>query len=130
MLFLGFKIIRYKNQGKWIVYRNLIFYSNLKFDSCFLKIVVLILQKIETSKYEYPNQIYKVPVKTNFFNHQVAAATLVSTCQHIYRNDDIDQYTGEYVETMETGNGKEQVGKLMCGAVLHRKRDITRKKLF
>ena len=33
-----------------------------------------------------------MPVKTNFFNHKVAAALLISADQHIYCYNDIDYY--------------------------------------
>src|SRR5215211_644418 len=33
------------------------------------------LDKIKTQEYEYPDKVYKVPVQTSFFNHQVMATS-------------------------------------------------------
>ncbi len=52
-----------------------------------------ILYKIKEGEYEYPNKVYKVPIQSYFFNHFVMPSTLISTQQHIEKNDTVKNYT-------------------------------------
>lgn len=74
----------------------------------------LLLQKVETSEYEYPNQIHEMPVKTYFFNHFIMTSFFVFTINCIYQNKDVEDNTTGNVGTMETGNGKEEVEEITC----------------
>ena len=72
-----------------------------------------LLNQVETQEHKYPNEIYKVPVKTNFFNHFIVTATLVNAVRCIYQHQNIEDNTAQYVTAVETGNGKEQVVELV-----------------
>jgi hypothetical protein len=53
-----------------------------------------------------------VPVQTSFFNHQVMASSVEHTFIGHDEHDYVDHNATQYVEAMETGNGKEEVGKV------------------
>lgn len=44
------------------------------------------LYQIEKCEYEYPDQIYKVPIQSHFFNHFIVPSSFISS------NDDIEEY--------------------------------------
>lgn len=71
------------------------------------------LEQVEAGEYEYPYEIYKVPVETDLFHHFVVTTALISTIYCIYQHQDIENNTAQYVTTVETGNGKEEVVKLV-----------------
>lgn len=70
------------------------------------------LNQIEESEYKHPNEVYKVPVQTNFLNHFVMAAAVIYACHGVVVNHKIQTYTREYVETMETGDEEEKRRKI------------------
>ena len=70
------------------------------------------LNQVKTGEYEYPYQVYKVPVQTSFFDHQVMSALLKFIHKGHDQHNNIDDYPREYMETMESGDGKEIVGKV------------------
>ena len=66
------------------------------------------LQEIEYEEYEYPYQIHKVPVETNFFYHFIAiAAAGIQATGHVDSNNSQKQYPWEYVESVESGDEEE-----------------------
>src|SRR6185295_5096758 len=67
------------------------------------------LEQVKTRKYKYPNQVNEVPVQTCFFNHQVMASSVKRAIPGHDEHDNVDHYTGEYVKSVETGDGKEEV---------------------
>ena len=69
------------------------------------------LYQIEKGKYKYPDQIYKVPVQPHFFNHFIMSPALISTQNHIKKYDNIDDYSLEYVKTVEACDKEKEVGK-------------------
>ena len=62
-------------------------------------------------KYEYPNQIYKVPIKPRFFNLLIMTAPFVNAIEHINKNYYVDDYTTENVKTVKPCNKEKEVGK-------------------
>jgi hypothetical protein len=70
------------------------------------------LEQVEAGEYEYPNQVYKVPVQTSFLDHQVVASAVEYSPVGHDKHNDIDNNTREYVEAMETCDGKEEIGKV------------------
>lgn len=51
------------------------------------------LQQVEASEYEYPNQIYEVPVKTYFLYHFVVTTTLINTIYCVYQYQNVEDNT-------------------------------------
>lgn len=72
------------------------------------------LEEVEASEYEYPNKIYKVPVKTDFFNHFVVAPALVHTIDSVNENKNVEHNTRGNVTAVETGDRKEVVEEVVC----------------
>ncbi len=83
------------------------------------------LYQVKESKYEYPNKVYKVPVKAYFFNHQVGAPFLEHVGKGHDQDDNVDDHPAEHVETMEARYRKEEVCKLLRGYI----RGCTRKEM-
>ncbi len=79
----------------------------------FKRVVLLhLLEQVEAGEYEYPYQVNEVPVQTSFLDHQVVASSVEHTLVGHDEHDDVDHYTRQYVESVETGDGKEEVGKV------------------
>src|ERR1043165_1979498 len=70
-------------------------------------------QQVEAGKYEYPHQIYKVPVKTHFFNHFIVATALVSAVHSVDQGYNIKTDTCGHVKTVETSDRKEVVEEVV-----------------
>ena len=72
------------------------FQINFVCDICSCACVILIsfyeLNQVEEGEYKYPNQIYKVPIKSYFFNHFIMSSSFISANNHIKKDDDIDDY--------------------------------------
>ena len=80
------------------------------------------LEQVEAGEHEYPNQINKVPVQTSFFDHQVVASSVEHTLPGHDEHDDVDHYTRQYVESVETSDGEEEVSKVsrsLCTVNVH-----------
>jgi hypothetical protein len=73
---------------------------------------MLRLYKVKEQEYKHPNQVYKVPVQSYFFNHEVMSSALKHTNRCHDEGNEVDNNSGEYVESMKPGNGKEEVGKV------------------
>lgn len=50
-----------------------------------------------------------MPVEADFLHHLVVLATLKYALDHHDENDDVDDYTREYVESVEPGDEEEEV---------------------
>ena len=73
------------------------------------------LEQVEAGKYEYPYEVYKVPVQADLLYHLVVPATLIGAVHRIDQDHDVKAYAGEYVAAMETGNRKEVIEEIMRG---------------
>ena len=71
-----------------------------------------LLEQVKTSEYEYPYQVNEVPVQTGFFDHQVVASSVEHTFVGHDEHDNVYHYPRQYVESVETGDGEEEVGKV------------------
>ena len=71
-----------------------------------------LLEQVKTSEYEYPYQVNEVPVQTSFFDHQVVASSVEHTFPGHDEHNDVYHYTRQYVESVETSDGEEEVGKV------------------
>jgi hypothetical protein len=72
-----------------------------------------ILNEVEECKYEYPNKVYEVPVQTNFLHHFIVSSAVVNTGNRIIINQEVQHHTTEYVETVESSNEEEEIGKIL-----------------
>jgi hypothetical protein len=68
--------------------------------------------QVKTGEYEYPYQIYEVPIQSNFLNHQVMTSFFKHIIKGHNQNNDIDHYTRENVKAMKSGDGEEVIGKV------------------
>ena len=71
------------------------------------------LEEVEAGEYEYPNEVYKVPIKAYFFYHFVVATFFVSAVYNIDQYQNVENNTAGNVCTMETGDGEEKVEELV-----------------
>jgi hypothetical protein len=62
------------------------------------------LDQIKQGEYKYPNQVYKVPVETNFFNHLVMSSFVINSYSCLVKAKEQQENTNRYVETMESSN--------------------------
>jgi len=69
------------------------------------------LKQVEEREYEYPHEIDKVPVQTNFFYHLVMTHALHIAFDRENENADVDDHPGEYVETVKAGDEEKEIGK-------------------
>ena len=53
----------------------------------------LVLKEVKAGKYEYPNEIYEVPVETYLLHHLIVTATLVSAVNGIDEDHDVENNT-------------------------------------
>src|SRR5436190_21928562 len=92
-----------------------------------------LLNKVKESKYKDPDQIYKVPVQSNFLNHFVMATPVIYSGHSIIVYEKVKTNTAEYVKAMETRNKEKesckigrsilivcQVSSKKCSAFCHR----------
>ena len=70
------------------------------------------LNKVEESKYKDPNKVYKVPVKTYFFNHFIVSSFFKNSDSRLIEDDEINQHPTKNVESVETSNEEEEIEKL------------------
>lgn len=70
-----------------------------------------ILYEIEECEDEDPDKVNEVPIKTDFFNKLIILFAIESALIYQDENNQVDHYTGEYVESVETGNEEEEVSK-------------------
>ena len=75
------------------------------------KCLSLLLQKIKEGKYEYPNQIDKVPVQSCLFDHFVMSSFFICTYQYVNEYNDIDDHPAEYVKAVKSCNKEKEVSK-------------------
>ena len=73
---------------------------------------VLFLKQVKTSKHKYPNQVYKMPVQTGLFNHQVMAPPFKYTPPGHDQHNNIDDDARKNVEAVKTRYGKKEIGKI------------------
>ena len=62
------------------------------------------LDQIKQGKYKYPNQIYEVPVESNFLYHLVMASLVINSYGSLVKAKEQQENTNRYVETMESSN--------------------------
>jgi hypothetical protein len=72
------------------------------------------LYKIKAKENEYPNEIYKVPVKTRFLYHFIMTPLIKMTKFGFNVHDDIYNHTTEYVKAMEARDPEKVTSE--CGA--------------
>src|SRR5688572_13625935 len=89
--------------------------------------IIKFLNQVEESKYKNPDQVNKVQVQTNLFNHLVVTATVVNTHYSVVVHEEIEAHTTENVEAVKAGD-KEKEGRKIGRAVLIL-RQISTKKL-
>src|SRR5215213_1031111 len=70
------------------------------------------LDKIKAKEYKYPNKVHKVPVQSCFFNHQVMPAPVKRAVHGHNEHDHVDYNPGEHVKSVESCDGKEEIGKV------------------
>ena len=70
------------------------------------------LYQIKECKYEYPNEVYKVPVQTNLRYHLIVASALQNTNSSLIENDEVQNHPTKYVETVETCDKEEQCSEV------------------
>lgn len=69
------------------------------------------LNQIEKSKYEYPDQIDKVPIKSDFFDHLIMAPSFIGAQDHIKEYDQIEYDAREYVKAVKARNKEKEIGE-------------------
>ena len=69
------------------------------------------LYQIKAKEYKYPNQVYKVPVQSCFFDHFIMASLVKMTKLCFSQHYQVNDHTAEYVEAMEAGNSEEVATK-------------------
>ena len=69
------------------------------------------LEKVEEGEYEDPHQVNEVPVETDLLDHFIMPSALHHTLKGHDEDDDVDAYTGEYVESVESGDEEEEIRK-------------------
>ena len=77
-----------------------------------------ILNEIEECEDEDPDKVNEVPVQTDFFNQLIILFTIESPLIDQDENNQVDHYSGEYVESVETGNEEEEISKQWSISVL------------
>ena len=65
--------------------------------------------EVEECKNEDPNEVYEVPVETNFLHHFIVLSAFEYAAVGHEENDDVDDYTGEYVETVKPRDEEKEV---------------------
>ena len=63
---------------------------------------LVLLEQIEAGEYEYPNQIYKVPVQTGLFDHEISAPPFEYSPEVHDQHDHIDANPRKDMETMNS----------------------------
>lgn len=69
------------------------------------------LNQIEKGENKYPDQIYKMPIKPYFFDHFIMTSSFISAQDNIKENNDINNYTRKYVETVKARNKEKEISK-------------------
>lgn len=69
------------------------------------------LYQVEERKNEYPNQVYEVPVETDFLNHLIVATLLKRAVGGGNEAPYQQANPREYVRTVETRDEEKQVRK-------------------
>ena len=77
------------------------------------------LDKIEAKEYEYPHQVYKVPVQTGFLDHFVMPALVEMPQPGFDPHHHVDHHAAEYVEAVETGDAEEITAKGDRAGMVH-----------
>jgi hypothetical protein len=62
------------------------------------------LDQIKQGKYKYPNQVYEVPVESDFLYHLVMASLVINPYCSLIEAKEQQENTNRYVETMESSN--------------------------
>ena len=70
------------------------------------------LDEVKEGKYKYPNKVYKVPVQTNFLYHFIMTSLVKDADHCLVKDDKVDEYPTEYVESMKTSDKEKQCGKI------------------
>ena len=65
--------------------------------------------EVKECKYEDPNEVNEVPVETNFLHHFIVLSAFEYAAVGHEENDDVDDYTREYVETVKTRDEEKEV---------------------
>ena len=65
------------------------------------------LNQVKESKYKDPNQVYKVPVETYFFNHFIMTTLFDLSYDNLVEDDEIDNNSTENVKAMKACDEKE-----------------------
>src|SRR6478735_1687605 len=73
---------------------------------------MLSLYKIKESKYKDPNEVYKVPIQSDFLHHLIVTSTFVNTSYCIEINQEVKTNSAKYVESMEPCDEEKEVGKV------------------
>ena len=74
--------------------------------------------QIEYQEYEDPNQVHKVPVQTDFFNHFIPIVSLdIYSAGYVEHDDRKKDHTGEHVKSVKPRDEKEQGTK--CFGSVH-----------
>ena len=67
------------------------------------------LKQVKYQEHEDPDQVYKVPVQPNFFDHFITILPRsVHSTGNIERNDQQEYHSRKYVETVETRDEEEK----------------------
>lgn len=69
------------------------------------------LYQVKEGEYKYPNQIHKVPIQPNFFDHFIASPSLISSQDHIKEDNDIKDNSRKYVKTVKSCNKEKEICK-------------------
>jgi hypothetical protein len=70
------------------------------------------LNKVKEREHEDPNEVHKVPVKTNFFNHFIMTPSIVNTHHSVVINHEVETNTTEHVKSMESGNEEKESSEI------------------
>jgi hypothetical protein len=62
------------------------------------------LDQIKQGKYKYPNQVYEVPVESDFLYHLVMASLVINPYCSLVEAKEQQENPNRYVETMESSN--------------------------
>ena len=66
--------------------------------------------EVEKCENEDPNEVYEVPVETNFLHHFIVFPAFEYAAVSHEEDDDVDDYTREHVETVKTRDEEKEVG--------------------
>ena len=74
--------------------------------------------EVEEGENKHPNKVDKVPVKAHFFDHLVVLAAFHDAVEHHQKHHQIDDHTGEHVESVKPGDEEEEVAVSLLGGIL------------